>query len=111
MTYYCTISGKIYSIMLKSGRAEEIGLPDPVQVFAQPVIIAFGLNVFKRVVKAVSKPWLKSVCKDQDKPEALEKRAESAVNYVYKLTFYTVSALWGYIIMKDTPVMPKELGG
>jgi len=111
MIYYCTISGKIYLIMLESGRAEEIGLPDPYQAFIVPFGFALALHVFKCTVKQASRPLVAHICKDKDDKEKHEKRIESAVNYVYKLIFYTVSAAWGYIIMKDSPVMPQELGG
>lgn len=38
-------------------------------------------------------------------------RAERGGAAMYKLTFYVAASVSGYMIMKDTYVLPKALGG
>lgn len=54
---------------------------------------------------------IKLVAKDQDDLVKVNARAERGGLAMYKLTFYLGASVSGYIIMKDTYVLPKALGG
>ena len=71
-----------------------------------PFVSALCLHIFKRGVFVIAKPFWKPFCKDQDDLELLEKRIYKCANNTYKTIFYTFGTIWGYSIMKDSPVYP-----
>jgi len=51
------------------------------------------------------------VCKDEETIEKKRDRAHRAGANLYKLIFYTITSIYGYIILKDSPILPWYLGG
>ena len=49
--------------------------------------------------------------KDEGDEEKLSRRADAGGDLIYKGIFYTISSIIGYIIMKDTSILPTSLGG
>jgi len=86
-------------------------LPTFSTIFMVPIITAFCLHGFKRQVKRLSKPLCLKICKDEGDKDKLSKRADANGELMYKGIFYLTSSVIGYIIMKDTPILPRALGG
>jgi len=51
------------------------------------------------------------VGKDQNNKEIFDERVYKASLAFYKVLYYFVTSVWGYIIIKDTEIFPKWLGG
>jgi hypothetical protein len=86
-------------------------LPEMLPICVVPLVTAVILHCFKRSVKRHVKPFCLKVVKDEGDADKLSKRADAGGDLIYKGIFYTTSSILGYIIMKDTPILPKGLGG
>jgi len=84
----------------------QLDLPEFCQIWYVPLISAFALYVFKRQIQHISLPIFLLISKDQGDMEKCQARAERAGAALYKTIFYTVSGVVGYIILKDTPLLP-----
>ena len=51
------------------------------------------------------------IAKDREDLELKKKRANKAVMNIYKLIYYTGITIFGYYVLKDSPVLPPTLGG
>jgi hypothetical protein len=76
-----------------------------------PVGSAIFLHLTKRAVVRIAGPFLRPICKDQDDPVKLERRVYMCSLAFFKGIFYTTSSIVGYLIMRDSPVLPWYLGG
>lgn len=113
MSYYAFLSVQIYEVMhsTKGIYHSLTDLPEFNQVFWIPICSAFALHCFKRQVINVSVPWFCLITKDQEDRAAVRQRAERAGFSLYKFIWYTSSSIIGYVVLKDSPVLPKFLGG
>lgn len=113
MIYYVLISNKIYNIMHENKERKHNlhDLPQFKTICVMPIASAISLHILKRQLISVSVPIFKTICKDQDDPVKLEKRAHTAATYLYKEIFYLSSSILGYLIMYDSPVLPRWMGG
>jgi len=55
--------------------------------------------------------YLVYICKDQDNAEKLKDRQERAAHALYLTLKHLTSSVVGYIILKDTIILPWYLGG
>ena len=76
-----------------------------------PFLSALTLYCFKVGLIKITEPFFRLIVKDQDNQTKLNARAERAAAATYKLTFYIFASVSGYVIMKDTPVLPTFVGG
>jgi hypothetical protein len=51
------------------------------------------------------------IAKDREDLELKKKRAHKAVMNIYKFIYYSGIAIFGYYVLKDSPVLPPTLGG
>jgi hypothetical protein len=51
------------------------------------------------------------ICKDADNPIKLNERSDKAGIAFYKLIVYVGSSIIGYLILKDSEILPWYLGG
>jgi hypothetical protein len=51
------------------------------------------------------------IAKDREDLELKKKRANKAVMNIYKFIYYTGITIFGYYVLKDSPVLPPTLGG
>ena len=49
--------------------------------------------------------------KDKNDTDLFEARLAKTSVATYKIIFYTVMSLWAYILLKDTTIWPKFMGG
>lgn len=86
-------------------------LPKFSKIWWVPFVSAFAMYCFKKQLINVFVPFIKIYCKDQDDMEKVNDRAIRAGAGLHKFIFYTGSAVGGYLILKDTPILPPGLGG
>lgn len=113
MLYYCFVSSKIYYIMHENSNKNHnlTDLPKFHTICIMPVAAALLLRKIKCWIIHIMRPHLVKYCKDQDNPEKLEQRVTKVCDLFYKEIFYLTSTITGYLIMKDSPVLPYYLGG
>ena len=51
------------------------------------------------------------IAKDREDIELKKKRAQKAVMNIYKFFYYTGITIFGFYVLKDSPVLPPTLGG
>jgi ceramide synthetase len=71
----------------------------------------FALFVVKYQISNVAKPVLLLVGKDRNDEELLKERVLKASLSVYKILYYSTMTIVGYLILKDTDILPPWLGG
>ena len=62
-------------------------------------------------IKTISMVYLVYICKDQDNAEKLKDRQERAAHALYLTLKHLTSSVVGYMILKDTIILPWYLGG
>lgn len=72
---------------------------------------AFALFAFKRQLYNVSIPIFLMICKDQHDKKLAEDRSQKAALALYKWSVYVFTSAVGFLILKDTEVLPWYLGG
>ena len=51
------------------------------------------------------------ICKEKNDEEARVVRTKKAVKNIYKFLYYLSSLIFGYVVLKDSHVLPFSLGG
>lgn len=62
-------------------------------------------------IKTISMVYLVYICKDQDNAEKLKDRQERAAHALYLTLKHLTSSIVGFMILKDTIILPWYLGG
>jgi len=62
-------------------------------------------------IRTISMVYLVYICKDQDNAEKLKDRQERAAHALYLTLKHLTSSVVGYMILKDTIILPWYLGG
>ena len=81
------------------------------EIILFPFCSAFALFAFKHQILNVARPILSIVGKDKNDKELFDSRVYKASLAFYKVIYYFMMTVWGYIIIKDTNIFPKWLGG
>lgn len=113
MAYYLYLVVQIYNYMQKNKGVthQTLDYPEFSKIFWVPIVSAFALYCFKRQIVNVSVPYFKIVCKDQHDMKLVNARAERAGAALYKALYYFATSVTGYIVMKDSEILPWYLGG
>lgn len=96
---------------LHAMKPEGYELPEFGKVFWLPFASALVLWLFKLQLRNISRPLLLLVVKDKHDSKAKSERAERAAEALYKNIYYTGCAIVGFLIMKDSEILPPSLGG
>jgi hypothetical protein len=112
MLYYIKISVEIYNLTNQLSAQKGItDMPDFSKIFWIPIASAFALFAFKRQLYNITVPCFIQIAKDQHDQQMVEERANKSALALYKLCVYMGTSMWGYIILKDSEIMPWFMGG
>jgi len=67
--------------------------------------------ILEKIFDKVFYPLYYPICKEKVDEEARVLRTKKAVKNIFKLTYYSSAAIFGYILLKDNYVLPPMLGG
>jgi hypothetical protein len=99
---------KLYSL----GRAERPEYPWPhLSELWKTVVSGLGFFLAKKAIVWLTIDWNRRICKDQNDPVALEKRADKASRYIFMILYFIFATSYGYYTFKDAPFLPWWLGG
>jgi hypothetical protein len=113
MLYYMYLSVQVYKQMHDPHQTHHdlTDLPKFSKIWWMPFVTAFALYCFKKQLINVFVPIVRIYCKDQDDMQKVDDRANRSGAALHKFIFYTSSVVSGYMILKDTPILPPGLGG
>ena len=79
-------------------------------LYILPIIICY-----KILIEFLSKDLVEYCLSKKYKQPSMKKIGDKyrhkLSNHIYKITFYTVITIFGYIVLKDLPYFPKSMGG
>lgn len=75
------------------------------------VAVAAAWMSLERIIKYFFYGTFYRIAKDKDNTELRIERASKAVKNMYKLLYYFSITVFGYIVLRDSPVLVPELGG
>ena len=111
LMYYCYITIRFYPVLRANRPPEYPELVKFNDIFWIPFASCLFLNLFRRAVRMIFSSIWAPYCKDQNDPEMLHMRIEKTCLNTYKTIFFSVGSVWGYLIIKDTPIYPSDMGG
>jgi len=76
------------------------------------MFISAGISfAIKKLYHAILFPIYLRICREQADLEIRRVRSAKGVRNFFKVTFYLYSSLFGYLMLKDSHVLPPSLGG
>ncbi len=112
LTLYMVISiGCCYSVQHNLKPETLTDLPIIQDIYWIPIASALAFYYLRKTIKAMTKPFFIEIVKDQNDEEMKHARVEKASLLVFKMFFYTISSAWGYLLFRDSDMMPSWLGG
>ena len=86
-------------------------LPMISEIYWIPLASAVVFYYVRRTIRALAKSFLSKIVKDQNDEDLKQARIDKASLLAFKMFFYTISSGWGYLLYKDSDMMPSWLGG
>ena len=74
-------------------------------------VIAFIFIAIDKFITYMLFPFFEKIANDQEDEVKRKNRANKAVKNVYKFLYYTSITVFGYIVLKDSHILPPTLGG
>lgn len=111
ISYWVYVVYQIYHVAHKTKPESLKDYPVFSEIFWIPLCTMFALFVVKYQIQNVAKPVLLLVGKDRNDEELLKERVLKASLNVYKVLYYSTMTIVGYLILKDTDILPPWLGG
>lgn len=67
--------------------------------------------VVERIFDKIFYPIFYPICKEKTDEEARVLRTKKAVKNIFKFTYYSTAAIFGWLTLRDSYVLPPMLGG